>query len=168
MKGPHGAVAQSGERSVRNAEVRGSIPLGSTILFVSRQVRLRSRLRRGGAGAPARNSRACAALVARLGLRLFLGCWRTANGRFACAHASDRAAQGRRRTVVRSRRAGRAAWNETLFGMLGAANGRFACAHAGFYFAHANGPLCRTLRGGGAGRRRAIRALAPRWSRGLG
>jgi hypothetical protein len=26
----HGAVAQLGERRVRNAEVRGSIPLGST------------------------------------------------------------------------------------------------------------------------------------------
>ena len=28
-----GAVAQLGERRVRNAKVRGSIPLGSTILF---------------------------------------------------------------------------------------------------------------------------------------
>ena len=29
----HGAVAQLGERVVRNDEVRGSIPLGSTINF---------------------------------------------------------------------------------------------------------------------------------------
>ena len=29
-QGTQGAVAQLGERSVRNAEVRGSIPLGST------------------------------------------------------------------------------------------------------------------------------------------
>jgi hypothetical protein len=30
---PRGAVAQLGERDVRNVEVSGSIPLGSTILF---------------------------------------------------------------------------------------------------------------------------------------
>ena len=35
VQGPlrHGAVAQMGERRVRNAEVRGSIPLGSTTHF---------------------------------------------------------------------------------------------------------------------------------------
>ena len=31
MEHPKGAVAQLGERHVRNVEVRGSIPLGSTI-----------------------------------------------------------------------------------------------------------------------------------------
>ena len=30
-----GAVAQLGERDVRNVEVRGSIPLGSTNLFLN-------------------------------------------------------------------------------------------------------------------------------------
>ncbi len=31
---PVGAVAQTGERVVRNDEVRGSIPLGSTTFFI--------------------------------------------------------------------------------------------------------------------------------------
>ncbi len=33
-----GAVAQLGERRVRNAEVRGSIPLGSTVSFTQRKL----------------------------------------------------------------------------------------------------------------------------------
>jgi hypothetical protein len=38
LKTRNGAVAQLGERRVRNAKVRGSIPLGSTKLGSSRQV----------------------------------------------------------------------------------------------------------------------------------
>src|SRR5262249_22466037 len=39
-EGRHGAVAQLGERLVRNEEVRGSIPLGSTSLRSLRELRL--------------------------------------------------------------------------------------------------------------------------------
>ena len=35
MRTDAGAVAQMGERSVRNAEVRGSIPLGSTFTIAT-------------------------------------------------------------------------------------------------------------------------------------
>ena len=38
LKTRHGAVAQLGERRVRNAKVRGSIPLGSTKLDVLAQI----------------------------------------------------------------------------------------------------------------------------------
>src|SRR5258708_7864484 len=50
----HGAVAQLGERLVRNEEVSGSIPLGSTSLRLLRKLRLGKPYRSEGCRAAAR------------------------------------------------------------------------------------------------------------------
>src|SRR2546421_2691720 len=54
---PHGAIAQLGERVVRNDEVGGSIPPGSTSLRWLRLLRLGKPVRSEGCGVVARRAK---------------------------------------------------------------------------------------------------------------
>ena len=56
--GPHGAIAQLGERVVRNDEVGGSIPPGSTSLRLLRKLRLDKPYRSDGCHVGAHRAKA--------------------------------------------------------------------------------------------------------------